>query len=270
MRGQFISTSLAVIAAITSGSLVSFNKDTQQQQRPTEALPTQVVSFDEAKDSEETKQQLAKLTDQMATLGNAVTKLITDKTDEAEGLRGAANQQSQQYESMKGQLSEAVEIVKGLKGVNQEQFGQVRSVVNSVGARVKKLEGNAENFDSLLERVKSLEQEVRVLKTKSIVEKPTETSNGSTTVENVVQGPIYYPAVQGTSSGGSSGSRIVNSGYQTIPYYPPMASQPLPIYQAPIPQQIVQETWQPASTTSQKTCKTRVWDRRTRSWVCVN
>jgi hypothetical protein len=107
---------------------------------------------------------------------------------------------------------------------------------------------------------------------RSVVEKPEKavekTANGSTTVENVVS---QYPAVQGTTSGGSSGSRVVQS-YQPYQSQPVVNYQPVsgPVYYStPVYSEPATTTWmnQPQSQ-QQQTCR-RVWDRRTRSWVQV-
>lgn len=267
------------MAAIAGGSYL---------RSPQETIPTQVIDLSSLADTAKTDAQIAKLSEQLGQLSSILVAQQESKEADTEGLRGSLRAAEEVNRELAGKLDQVVEGFRGVREVTTKQAEEFKAVVNSVGARVKKLEGNAENFDTLLARVQALEDEVKVLKTRSIVEPKADksasketTPNGSTTVEKVVSGvvqaqpvqqTVYSPAIYSPAvySGGSSGT--VYSYQQTYqqPYQQvyQQAYQPQVVYESNPAYQSYLSRFNSRAASRASTC-TQVWDRRTRSWVQV-
>jgi hypothetical protein len=265
VRSAMFSTMLAAFAAVSGLTLI---KDDPRNA----TLPTQVVALSDLVDTaaKQSDQQFAKLTEQ---LGQVVDLLVAQQQEVKpvdEGLRGAIQEAERGNREVAEKIDKVVEGFRGVQSVTEEQREEVKRVVNGLGAKIAKLEGNAENFDTLSERVTKLEEELKLLKMRSIVEpktaeKTTTPSTGTTTeiVYPYSQHPVYQ-----SYSGNSSGSRVSNTTYYpSTTYYPPMSAVETPVV-IPVQSTVYNPPVRRYNSTASGTCRT-VWDRTSRSWVQV-
>ncbi len=143
------------------------------------------------------EEQIKKLSQQIADLSSTLVAQQQEKSTEAEGLRGSLQMAEKRNSEIASKLDEVVEGFRGVQSITSKQHEEVKTAVNGLNSKIKKLEGNAENFDSLAARVKKLEDELAGLKKleKDRVEK---TANQSTTIEKVVDS---VQAAQASSQG---------------------------------------------------------------------